>query len=315
MKNFSTKVGFFLKAAILFSCIFFISFTYSKTFRISILLKFIPQEEKYFLEVFLRTLISHENGNCVLFGEKPASFIFFNDGEKFNPEAFFLHRFPNGFFSPIAKGFKIWNKYERFLLSHNFIIIRTRSFQPDYSSEIFLIHKKRLYKILEENFIEFKKYFPEFKSSGKLLRSVINNNSILEKMCRHDNLLGIILGYGKENAELFEREFQIDSFLFPEQNQFIANSFKPYMILQPSPDFETLNEELTHLRLKGKSIVEPMDHFPIRLMLHRPLSFLVDVTKNDIHLLRAQLQKQHRDSTQVYEKGKFLEVTLQRLAA
>ena len=279
------------------------------------MLKFIPNEDKYFLEVFLRHLIAYGNGNHVLFGDKPASFMMFNDAKKFDPETFFLHRFSHDLFCPIAKGFKIWKKYEHLFLSKNFAIINTRSFSPEYCSEVFLIHKNRLRKILEENFFEFNKIFPEFISAEHLLECIVSESSIVEQICKYDNLLGIVLGYGKENVDLFEREFQIDAFLFPEQNRTIAHSFKPYIQLRPSSGFENLYDELAHLRSIGRGIIEPEDMLPVKLMLHLPLSFVIDTMKVDIHALRAKLRNQHRQSTQAYTSGKFLEVTLQQLGS
>ena len=42
-------------------------------------LQSIPVEEKFFLEAFFRTLISVDNGSYVLFGDKPASLMTYEE--------------------------------------------------------------------------------------------------------------------------------------------------------------------------------------------------------------------------------------------
>lgn len=290
----------------LYYCLIFLAFfSYMKKESITNALNKISFEDKCFMESFFRTLISSDSGSYVLFGDKPASVMFFENWQKGlcsdSPNMTFSD------FSPEKKGYAVWKKHEFSFLSKEYTIIKTKAFNPEFSEAVFLIHKKRLLKILKQNFSAFQKVFPQYTSPKDLWDVMLNDPEILHDICfKSDYLFGIILGYGSENAKLFARESEILNFLNRGARNFCLK--KP----KPQQGFKSFEEELQAIDLKGKSLINPTGG--ITWMLHFPLSYLVDETHTSVAKLRAKYRKQLKAATQAYEKGNFLESTIYYLS-
>jgi hypothetical protein len=182
-------------------------------------------------------------------------------------------------------------------------------------SAVFFIHKKRLLNILSKHFIDFQKKFPRFESANSLLQSMLVDSSILRQICnKHDLLLGIILGFGKENAALFERKMRIETFLSPPRFHSLTSCFNPPLFRPiPQPGFATLEEELKAMEMKSDGTIENVDHPGISWHLHYPLGFLVDTEKTDLYQLRTHLRRILVKANAAYSDGNFLFVTLDLL--
>lgn len=251
----------------------------------------------------------------MLFGDKPAAMMVYEDRQTFKLSPSSRRSFTG--FSKERLGFKVWQKYQHLFPFKNYVIVNTRAFVPASSEAVFLIHKERLLATLNQNFTEFQKKFPEFKTPKCLLNAMTRDSSLLHQVCfEHDLLLGIILGFGRDNAALFEREMQIESFLFPQQfsvpERYMENSLT---MLVPQSGFTTLEEELEAIQAKGDGVIDLNDEALINCTLHYPLGFLVDTTKTDLRKLRAKYKQQRIKATRPYDKGDFLETTLRELTS
>ncbi len=274
----------------------------------------IPFEDRCYLEFFFRTLISQESGCYVLFGDKPAAMMVYEDRQDF--KLLTLSRRPISGFSKEKLGLKVWQKYRHLFPLKDYAIVNTRAFTPSSSGAVFLINKKRLLTTLSQNFIEFQKSFPEFRTPKHLLDGMLDDATILHRVCfQHDVLLGIILGFGKDNAVLFAREMQLESFLFPQS--FICGRYRENPLARPTPQpgFSSLEEELTAIQVKGGGIFDPHDETLVNWTLHFPLGFLVDTTKTDPKKLYVKYKQQRIRATRAYDKGNFLEITLRELTS
>jgi hypothetical protein len=277
-------------------------------------LQTIPFEDRCYLEVFFRALISEESGCYVLFGDKPAAMMTYEDRKPLQ-----LSLSSRGSWIGFSKrelGFKIWKKYQHLFPFSSYVIVNTRGLSPS-SEAVFLIHRQRLLTTLNQNFKEFQKIFPEFKTPKCLLDTMIEDSSILHRVCfESDFLLGVILGFGKDNAALFQREREIENFLFP-QRLFVSRHDIETSLTTPVPlsGFGTLEEELTAVQAKGDGVFDPNDETLMNWTLHFPLGFLVDTTKTDPKKLCAQYKQQRIQATRAYDKGNFLETTLRELTS
>jgi len=274
----------------------------------------IPFEDRFYLEMFFRALISEESGCYVLFGDKPAAMMVYEDRQ--DCQLLTLSRRPFSGFSKEKLGFKIWQKYRHLFPLRDYAIVNTRAFTPSSSEAVFLIHKERLLTILSQNFSEFQKRFPEFGTAKNLLDKMLGDASILHRVCfKHDMLLGIILGFGKDNAALFARAMQLESFLSPQS--FICGHYRENPLTRPIPQlgFSSLEEELAAIQAKGDGIFDPNDEALMNWTLHFPLGFLVDTTKTDPKRLYAKYKQQRIIATRAYDKGNFLETTLRALTS
>lgn len=278
-------------------------------------LQSIPLEEKFFLEAFFRTLISVDNGSYVLFGDKPASFMIYEESQS-HDYVHSLSDFPGEIvFSPSKRGFEVWQKYQHLFPSKIYSIIKIESCFYKNISAVFFVNKKRLLNILSKHFVDFQRNFPQFKSVNSLLQSILLDSSILREICnKHNLLLGIILGFGKENAALFERKMRIEACLFPERFHFLKSNLNQ-LLFRPLPrsGFATLEEELKAIEMKSDGVIENVDHLGISWQLHYPLGFLVDTEKTNLRKLRTHLRRVLAKANAAYNKGNFLFVTLANL--
>lgn len=275
------------------------------------LLEKIPKEEQLELEIFFRSLISDEDGCYVLYGNKPVALLTYADWEEIDQEMFYRGFFD--FFSPQEKGFKIWQKYQHLFPLKTYALVKTRGSFPKYQADVFLIHKKRLLNVLKQNFYEFKGVFSQFESPNQLLEAILQYPSILEQICvnRNDELLGIILGFGKENAAYFDRKWEIKSFLFPRLYR-LGKSYHPLKKPVPRPGYATLEDELKALEAKSGDIIIPEKCF-LTFTLHLPLGYDVDATVTDVPGLRKKYKQQQYKATKAYQNGSFLEITLREM--
>lgn len=305
----------FLVAALLVSCsLLVLLLFFSKKQNITRKLQSLSVDEKFFLEAFFRNLISTDNGSYVLFGDKPASLMIYREWQSYDLTP--ISRFPSRTdFSPQRKGFELWQKYQHLFPSKTYAFIKIESCFSDHMAAVFLIHKERLLNVLSQNLIDFQRAFPQFKSSEYLLNAILNDPSILRQICyKHDLLLGIILGFGKDNAALFERKKEINAFLSPHHFYSNGSCFeKPFLRPIPRPGFATLEEELDAIEIKSDGVIEYVDTPGIEWGLHYPLGYLVDIEKTDLAQLRARLKQDLIKATSAYRKGDFLQVTLNEL--
>src|SRR6185436_5210246 len=97
-------------------------------------------------------------------------------------------------------------------------------------------------------------------------------------------------GFGKENAALFERKMQIETFLSPQRFHSLKSRFNQFLFRPiPQPGFSTLEEEPKVIEMKSEGTIENVDRPGISWHLHYPLGFLVDAEKTDLSKLRTHL--------------------------
>lgn len=299
-------------AAALISCSLFFSFTKApeENSKIAERLQLIPPEDKHFLEAFFRSLISFHDGCYVLFGDKPAALMIYQE-ETALTEANFVRYLES--FIPEKKGYNTWKKYQSQFPLKDYAIVKAKASTANHLAVVFLVQKKRLLKALRQNFNLFNKAFPQHISPEALCDAMLKDPSILGKICfEHELLLGIILGFGKDNATLFERQSEIISY-FSRRVHKGEKSYNSLMRPIPSLGFKTLEEELEAIAKKEGSIIIPKDGPGVQC-LHLPLGYLVDTTKTNLKHLRQKYKRQRVEATKAYQRGNFLEVTLKALA-
>lgn len=152
----------------------------------------IPQEDREYLDRFFQQLLREDPFAYTLFGDKPMSYtVDYTDCDSFD--------------FPIRKlvlnqGWDAWVRYNHLFPSKAFILKRR-------GDEYYIIHKQHVQSVIRENSQCFRK---------KLGKEI---DAILSELCEPDRqigdwiddsqLLGILLGFGKENAALFERSFHL----------------------------------------------------------------------------------------------------------
>lgn len=212
--------------------------------NVSSLMETIPFEDQKEIKILFRDLFYNQSLAYSLFSDKPMSF---SDRSLFKQSSISLIRLLSieGYCQSVLepycepsnllnKRWEIWNKYEsRFNLKKYLFANKKIGKQV----RIFLINKEAFLKVINENLDLFKQVIGNDLSAEKLLEEIAEENTnVWDLLHNHEGLLGILLGFGRYNAMLFqEREKLLDKLEIPiisdksiqEKIQFFNHLLKP----------------------------------------------------------------------------------------
>lgn len=262
---------------------------------------------KFFLQLF------YDSAGYVFYGTKPMTLILFEklqifDGYKPKP----LHEIGNSIgstFDPanqvIVKGMSIWEKKFKGLQSD--IVLRTCK-NPRYKNTYYLlvINTKNFLRTIEENEVVFKQRLSHFSNSHDFFHACLASNNMLEDVLEKDEvLLGTLLGYGRLNAELFER------------SDTLMKDLKKYT--KDDPDFNKLKEELDALECKLNALPQDYIYFSLdqtaeQFLQFLPLPFFVaDLSSEETQQLLKSYEETRKKIQSFYVGKDFVEQTLAHL--
>ena len=253
------------------------------------LIQSIPKEDCIVLESFFRNLLFFHGFAYTLFGDKPISEEYF---EIENPEKPDLYISPN-------RDQRIWSKYAHLFPSSKYIFLFYENTE-EHLDEITLINKKAFHQTFAANKQKFLDYFGPEMTSDRLLDLIIEKQSFWNLDLKRQDLIGILLGYGKVNSELYQKRDELSSHR-PRLTKFRTT---------PSEGYQSVEEELNHLN-------ETLDSFSkegkISLHYMRLPSFAADAKHLETIQLRQKYSNQRKQITQRYIHGDVLEITLEKL--
>jgi len=262
-------------------------------------LRAIPKEERDSLEWLLRHF--HQDSSYVLFGTKPMAFAFLKREEVFRAQApgvyevmdsitqYHIHNFVG------LKGWEAWEKYKHLFASSNFVLLQNS--EPNLNT-LYLINKREFLKTVEEEIDLFKKVLGSHITPQKVLDQCLTSKDVFEIALKGNHaLLGVLLGFGRHNAELFARR----------------NEIMHKKALMPSSGFATLEEEYAYLDAKLQSFTEEESEEWNSLGLTLPC-FAADLDHPETQKLKMKYRKQFKEIVQKYKGADFLEVTLRQFA-
>lgn len=123
---------------------------------------------------------------------------------------------------------------------------------------------------------------------------------------KRQSVLGILLGYGKENAEQFERLCTLKKW-----NPFFGFSLRT-TLLTPSIDFSSIDEELNYIEKNLTFfLTKEFSDFPTAYMI--PLGFRANQNSLETIRLKKRYKEEYRNIVRIYREGDFLEVTIKQL--
>jgi hypothetical protein len=164
--------------------------------------KNILKEDVKILEIFFQDLLFQRGFAYTLFGNKPISIEYYDREDPNKPELFLSS----------AEGYKTWEKYAGLFPSREHIFLFYEDDQENLY-EITLINKKAFHQVVTENREKFAAFFGPEINSEKLLNLLIQKRCLWNTpMKDRDDLIGILLGFGRHNAELFQKRSEIQSY-------------------------------------------------------------------------------------------------------
>ena len=105
-----------------------------------------------------------------------------------------------------------WKKYQHLFSGGNYLFLFEEGHEKDLC-EITLINKSAFHKIFNDHKYKFVEAFGSDINSEKLLNLIVEKKSLSNtRLETREDLIGILLGYGKMNAELFQKRKKIGIF-------------------------------------------------------------------------------------------------------
>ena len=180
----------------------------------------IEEEDRKILRPFFRMLLTQETVGYVLLGDKPAALIGYLDHLSWKHPIDSLA----GWTSYYRKGnqrekksWQVWKKYSSGI-SQKFLILEEMSASCPHANDILVINCELFCKVVNENRDDFEKVLERTVTGEQLLEEAKRwpLRSVLLK--GNEALLGIILGFGKNNSWRFAKRENMKKFgLFPKK--------------------------------------------------------------------------------------------------
>ncbi len=251
-------------------------------------------QEKKDIETLFRSLFLHQGFAYTLFDERPLAYTaFFTSVPSINVHCGRLH-------APENLWWKTWEKYQHLFPMKRFALIAIHN-QRRNSMHIYLVNKKLYFEVLE-------KAHPETQwviNSGRTLKELadIFRNFKIEQLPNYHEVLGILLGFGENNANLFYRRDLLENILTENDSE-----YGKAVIMQALDRFQNeldqINNTLTLIYLPNTCT---------NLQMVYPIGFLVDDTTEETKNIKHKFYKARNKISALYSKGDFLEITLERL--
>ncbi len=250
----------------------------------------IPSEDLEVLDDFFRDLLFFHPFGYTLFGDKPISFECYDFENLKKPDVF----------ATSCRGYKTWEKYAHLFPNDHYIFL----FYEDTIDEIYeltVINKKAFLEIVNKHMEKFAKVFGPEITPENLLKLIIQKGSIWNTPLKEwDDLVGIMLGFGKNNAEIVQKGAEIEN-------------RKPSLKKRrtdPSPGYNSTVEELKaiHSRLKSFS-----NEGRITLNYMRLPSFAAEPGHPETIQLKKKYTDQRKRITKHFYRKNVLELTFEQL--
>lgn len=260
----------------------------SKPSELKVILQSLSEEELSTLDVFFRTLLSKSQGGYVLYGDKPLCLeaFAFREGE-----SIYLADWVHVFSTELKKGALLWQKLglERYCKNHHLHITDTPT---NEWQDLLLINKKAITACIEKNHPLFQYVLGPRVSPKNFLEDLLDSHRTFDSVVHGDRvLIGILLGYGTQNALFCSRDENIQDNLYSE----------------PSYGFQTLEEESAWLKHRSYISIESDNDQSPRL----PWFGCYDVQESA--QLIAKYQKTQKKIAKVLKSPHFLEDILSHL--
>jgi len=265
-------------------------------------------EEEFLLEFFFRSLIQEDSIGYVLIGGKPMGFYSYlkpkavvnshHFGPVENIELFF--RAFDEDHALFQKGWEIWKKYAYRFCGNNLIFDFFDQNLEVHYVKVAVFNKRLFLSILDQNKKQFSKIEPSLMDKNLLFDALMNNEKTKRKFYSRHDLLGICLGYGQKNADLFQ-----------QMSLTLTSSGKlGYTLEIPSLDhLRDLEQKWNTLKHSFNSGLK--DRTSRKFLFTVGLGFRVDQSIPETSMLQHKYTELRKKLTQEYSNGDFLQKTLE----
>jgi len=208
----------------------------------------IPKEDRQILNRFFKHLVLRQGGYTLL-GDKPLTDWFYvNDDWSFN-DFLAWHSYSN---YVLRKGWQTWLRYHHLFPSQKFIL---KGIERDSSSfEIALINREACLHAIKEHAALFQKRLHIECSCDEIFENYVCNLCIDDPL-----LLGILFGFGVENAKAFAQPHRppaMQGFALPKSSCFDAIPPVHFACLPNASDTKRLQNQYKRWQRRIKKVFQ-----------------------------------------------------------
>ena len=265
----------------------------------------IPQKDRIHLEYFFSQCIGWDELGYVLFGDKPMALSSYEHIE--NPLSHL--RALKYALSPRRikhlKGYQAWKKYEKLFSITQFIFIYEENRD---GTDIILVNKEKFIQTVDAHQSDFESILKRPITGKGLLEEISREGLSKSPLFNHDLLLGILFGYGRGNALLFEQRTllpleKVEDF---DRKHHFAAAWKEEEIAEWEEAFTSsvnwISAYITGSHLKNMEL--------------NPLpGFMAVLDSPETEAIKQQYLETRKKLIDAYKGKDFLETTLQQLIA
>jgi hypothetical protein len=263
----------------------------------------IPENDLQEIKLLFKDLFNTQGFSYSLYGDKPLSFSDYSLSSYTSTELLKvlpldkccesileIYSEPSGF---LKKRWKIWQKYKHLFKIKNYLLIEKQYLNQN---RIFFINKKYLIKMLDKHIKYFNRIMKVETNSEALFKEIaMEGKDIFEITHNNEGILGILLGFGKYNAMLFqERKALIHSLKMPLKN---FNTIKW--------NLEKINKKLQLLHEHDSYIIASINR----------VGFVADSNHPETIQLRIKYDELNKKINEIYSRDDWFEQTLIQLTS
>jgi hypothetical protein len=164
---------------------------------------------------------------------------------------------------------------------------------------LFFINKEKFFRVFNENIDLFKRVYGQKISPESFITFLQTKDNFIVELFEQHALLGILLGYGRHNAELFERRHPL-----------FGRRKIPYTIYpKPTSPFLNLEEELCFFK-KKLQLVQPNRFGFLKIS---KVNFAADPASLETEKLCDHYALIHRELMHLFSYDNWFEILLEKL--
>lgn len=262
-------------------------------------LNWLTLKEQEDLKLFFHNLFAESELGYTLFGEKPMSFCALNTFCPNFSHRDFTYKIYDEDAKPLFKGFSIWQKLSQGIKPNNYLLIILA--EKHYPHFAILVNKRTFEKEFLKNIDLFQKYYGKNVTAEHILSNLESKKNYKEiiktPLFHNDVLLGVMLGFGRHNAELFQRREELT------KPKFSLTFFSLSRVF--SSNEEEVQYLWQHLQLTRNS--------PDFLLKVTGVGFVGDLDDPETHTLVKKYESLHNELIFIFDRHDWLEVILGKL--
>lgn len=253
----------------------------------------LSQEEQKNLKLLFHQFFAENELGYTLFGDKPMSFCFPDTCWLTTIKHDHIFEFSIQGNKPVAAGFRAWRKLEKQISTPNYSLI----VYENHSCPVIaiFINKKVFRDQFNKNADIFRLKYPYGVTVDKFLAALENKKIPLEKFIYQHFFMGVMLGFGRHNAELFERREVLS-----------AESKVPFL-KRARPEKSLKEIEHLNTRLQGFSNKDSL------LYIVTPVQFAADFDHSETLILKKKYEAMHKELTSIFKREDWLEIVLEKM--